>query len=523
MKHVDRYSFRYSFRFWPRSGVALLLLVALLAGCAGPTSEPEVTAAGSEPTGILEDGPYDLVLTGGRVMDPESGTDTILDVGIREGRVVALTIDSLDGTETIDVRGLVVAPGFIDLHAHGQDAVSSRLQALDGVTTQLDLEAGAYPVSTLVEDRRGEAIIHFGASVGHQGTRMAHFDGLELGHGATQPPESRSGAAEMRYAYAEASPQDIEALLELFDEGLRQGGLGFGLGIVYTPGASRKEIFQIFQHAAKRGVPIFVHMRGNVEVGPLGDVQEMLADAAATGASLHIVHINSSTDELAPVAMSMIRGARERGLDVTTEAYPYTAGSTLIQSALFDAWEGRSDEEYQQLEWPSTGERLNGESFARYRAQGGWVIMHTREEETNTWITAQPDIIVASDGIPFLYGPAHPRGSGTYARVLGHYARDQGALSLMEALAKMTILPAQRLEGFAPQMARKGRISLGADADLTIFDPETVIDRATYSQGDLPSEGIRHVLVEGTLVVRDGELQEGVFPGKAIVSQVTLE
>ena len=127
--------------------------------------------------------------------------------------------------------------------------------------------------------------------------------------------------------------------------------------------------------------------------------------------------------------------------------------------------------------------------------------------------------MVASDGIPFLYGPAHPRGAGTFSRILGHYSRDQQTIGLMDALKKMTLLPAQRVESIAPVMGNKGCVRLGADADITLFDPDTILDRSTYEQGDVPSQGIVHVLVSGTFVVRDGELVEGVFPGRAITSE----
>ena len=160
---------------------------------------------------------------------------------------------------------------------------------------------------------------------------------------------------------------------------------------------------------------------------------------------------------------------------------------------------------------------MGGSSYTKYQAQGGWVIIHGRNETTNEWIVAQPDVIVASDGIPFLYGPAHPRGAGTYARVLGHYARDRKALSLMVALRKMTLLPARRVETAAPAMKKKGRVQVGADADLTLFDPETIIDRSTYLKGDTPSQGIAHVLVGGTFVIKNSQIVEGVMPGKAIL------
>jgi dihydroorotase len=213
----------------------------------------------------------------------------------------------------------------------------------------------------------------------------------------------------------------------------------------------------------------------------------------------------------------MIRGAVGHGIDVTTESYPYTASATRIESALFDPWEDRTDAEYAQLQWPPTGERLDSESFRRYRNEGGWIIIHGRSEETSEWIVAQPDVMVASDGAPYFQEAVHPRGAGTFAKVLGYYVRERNALSLMDALAKMTLMPAERLSGVAPQMQKKGRIQVGADADITVFDPATIIDRATYVKADLPSGGIPYVLVGGTFVVYDGESVDGVYPGTAIL------
>lgn len=458
---------------------------------------------------------HDLVILHGRVMDPETSLDATRNVGVRDGEIVAVTEDALEGRDTIDATGLVVAPGFIDLHAHGQDSVSERLQALDGVTTALEMEIGVYPVAPWYASREGRTLLNFGATVSHPNARTKLLAGIDVGHQATLPPGVNESMGS-DIIYEELDGGRVAELAALMEGGLAEGGLGYGFGITYTPGASRTEILHLFESAAVHNVPVYVHLRAADEGGNLGPFQEVIANAAATGASLHIVHLNSSADESAMDAVSLVRGAHAQGLDVTTEAYPYTASSTFIESALFDPWEGLDDSEYQRLQWPGQAERLNTETFRQYREQGGWVVIHGRSEETNEWIVAQPDVIAASDGIPFLFLSVHPRGAGTFARILGHYSRDRGVISLMDALAKMTILPARRVEGAAPVMARKGRVQEGADADLALFDPETVLDMADYDAPATPSRGFMHVLVGGMPVVRDGSLVEGVFPGRAI-------
>ncbi len=475
-----------------------------------------VGAVGAAAIFWLRDGAaFDLVVVNGRVMDPETRLDAVRNVGIRDGAIAVVTEDALEGRDTIDAAGLVVAPGFVDLHAHGQDSVSEQLQALDGVTTALEMEIGVYPVAPWYESREGRTLLNFGATVSHPNARAKLLLDIDVGHQPTLPPgvnESMGSDA----IYEELDDAQVAELAALMEGGLDEGGLGYGFGITYTPGASRTEIFDLFESAAAHGVPAYVHLRAADEGGNLGPFQEVIADAAATGASLHIVHLNSSADESAMDAVALVRGAREHGLDITTEAYPYTASSTFIESALFDPWEGLDDSEYQRLQWPGQAERLNAQTFAQYREQGGWVVIHGRNEETNEWIVAQPDVIAASDGIPFLFLAVHPRGAGTFARILGRYSRDRGVISLMDALAKMTILPARRVEGAAPAMARKGRVQEGADADLAVFDAETVLDMADYDAPATPSRGFVHVLVGGTPVVRDGRLVDGVFPGRAI-------
>ncbi|HEX9004046.1 MAG TPA: amidohydrolase family protein [Blastocatellia bacterium] len=163
----------------------------------------------------------------------------------------------------------------------------------------------------------------------------------------------------------------------------------------------------------------------------------------------------------------------------------------------------------------ATGERLNAESFARYRKQGGLTVIHSIPEEIARLAVAHPQVMIASDGV-ITNGKGHPRGAGSYARVLGRYVREQKVLSLMDALRKMSLLPAQRLEKSSPVMRAKGRVKVGADADLIVFDPAAVIDRATFENPAQYSTGITHVLVNGTFVVRDERVVEGVTPGRGV-------
>jgi N-acyl-D-aspartate/D-glutamate deacylase len=212
----------------------------------------------------------------------------------------------------------------------------------------------------------------------------------------------------------------------------------------------------------------------------------------------------------------MVEGAQQRGLDVTMECYPYTAASTSLQSAIFDpGWQTRMGIDYKDVQWADTGERLTAETFEKYRKQGGIVVIYAIPAEAARVAVANPMVMIASDGMLITGPKVHPRGQGTFARVLGHYVREEKALDLMTALRKMTVMPAQRLEKRAPMFRDKGRIRAGADADIAIFDPEKVIDKATFDEPLQFSEGIPFVLVNGVAVVKNGQLAEGVFPGRA--------
>ncbi len=445
---------------------------------------------------------YDVVLANGRVMDPETNLDAIRHVGILAGRIAAVSASPLQGRTVVDVKGLVVTAGFIDLHSHGQTPENYKFKARDGVTTALELEVGVNPIAGWYAAREGHALINFGATSGHIPARMAVMHDT----GGLLPRD----AAANRPATAEERQQTID----LVRQGLDEGALGIGMGIAYTPKATREEILELFELAGQRRAPIYVHIRssGPVEPGAIDSLQEVLADALATSAPLHVVHITSMGLRQTPVLLRMIEGARQRGLDVTTEAYPYTAAETDLGSAVFDdGWQGRNgDISHRDLQWVATGERLTAESFPRYRKQGGFVIIHSIPEEIARLAVAHPLVMIASDGI-LENGKGHPRGAGTYARVLGRYVREQHALSLMDALRKMSLMPAQRLG-----IQSKGRLQVGADADITVLDPERVVDRATFENPAQYSEGIPHVLVGGVFVVRDGKFIDGVLPGRGV-------
>jgi dihydroorotase len=305
----------------------------------------------------------------------------------------------------------------------------------------------------------------------------------------------------------------MAAMELILREGLAQGAVAMGFGSAYTPGATMAEIERMFRVAAQGGVSAHIHMRGG-----LAGLRETIKAAAAAGARLHIVHVNSSAGNQIDGFLAAIQAARDAGQDVTTEAYPYGAGMTEIESALFDDWATYSDERLAQHQLVSTGERLTRKTFAQARKKGGTVIIHGRSEQQTRTAIASPLAMIASDGF-IENGRGHPRTSGTYAKVLGRYVRDEQVVTLMDALRRMTLEPARRLERRTPAMAKKGRVSVGADADLTIFDPATVIDRATYEDASIPSAGIPYVVVGGQVVVDRGQVTKA-RPGRAVRAPV---
>ena len=446
---------------------------------------------------------YDRVILGGRVMDPASGLDAVRNIGLRDGRIAMVTANAVRGRDTVDARGLIVAPGFIDIHAHGQTPETYRFQSLDGVTTSLELELGTSDVDRWYRERSAGERINYGVSIGHIKVRMA-----VMRDSGTVMPVSDG-------AYRAASPAEIAEIAKRIETGLKAGAVSIGAGFPYTPAATRDELVAVFRVAATAKTPLHVHIRPWV-----AGLRHALSLVDETNASLHVVHINSAGHAETPMMLAMIRDARARGRDVTTEAYPYPAGMTEIRSATIQDTYGPAPARLAELEWPPTGERLNRETFERYTRVGGPVVVHSNTEQMVTVAITSPLTAIASDAY-WQNGRGHPRTTGTFSKVLGRYVREAEALSLMEAINKMTLMPAQRLEPRVPAMQRKGRLRAGADADITIFDAATVMDRSTYREPSLAPVGIQHVIVNGVSVVANGSAVDGVAPGRAVRAPIT--
>ena len=462
---------------------------------------------------------YDIVLQGGRVIDPETKLDAIRNIGIIQNRIVQISSEPLQGKEVINVSGLVVAPGFIDLHVHGRTNVEQEYQLHDGVTTALDLEWGVENLGKWYESRKSKALINYGASVNWPFER---FKSMEKYQQAVQEANEQAETWESSIEKTgdlfpqsfteQLSPQEEERTHQNIRSSLEDGGLGIGVPIGYLPSTKPGEMYRVFELASELNALVYTHVR----IPNLLSVQEVIADATLSGAPLHIVHINSVSLDQIGLAVKMVQTAQDKGFDISTELYPYTAASTGLASAIFnEGWQERLGISYGDLQWVATGERLTKETFEAYRQKGGGVIVHLMKPE---WIKiglSAPGVMIASDGSSYSK-LAHPRTAGTFSKVLGKYVREEQVLDLNTAIEKMTLLPAKRLEDLSPMMRFKGRIQVGADADITIFNPATVIDKATFEEGLAFSEGIEYVMVNGTFVLKKGKTVLDVFPGNPV-------
>jgi len=451
------------------------------------------------PNVLLQSDDYDLVVRNGRVIDPESRLDGIRNVGIRGGRIASVSTSELRGRRILDAAGLVVAPGFIDIISHGHDLENDRLQLQDGVTTKLQMEAGALNVDEWYGLQLGKRMANYGCAASHAAARRSVMGD--------------------RWSEASSTDAEIAAMAIIVDRGLREGGLGVGFGLEYQPGTTRWEVLEMFRVAGKHGASCHVHTRYGTlleEQHNLTAISEVLSASLVSGAPIHIVHVPSMALGGTSRSLQVIEEAQRKGFDVTCDFYPYTAFATGISSEVFDVgWQTKFGIDYKDLQWAKTNERLTKESFEKYRKEGGTVIAHAIPEAAVQAAVKSRATMVGSDG-SLTDGTGHPRATGTFCRVLGHYSRDLGLIPLAEAVRKMTIMPARRFEKRCPEFKRKGRVQVGADADLSVFDPRSVIDRATFEKPAQTSVGMQWVLVAGKLAVDAGKLVEDSRLGRPL-------
>lgn len=484
---------------------------------------------------------YDVVIENGRVIDPETGLDDIRNIGISGDKIQMVSSEPLMGTKVIDASGLVVSPGFIDMHAHGQDILAGRVQAFDGVTTALELEAGMLPVSDYYDSTAKEGRpINYGASVNWGNARIATMLDVE--------PEADidwfiAAFGKKNWQTDIATPEQLEKIKAMVSEGLDQGGLGVGILIGYAPGTGYKEYFEMNKLAASRGVPTFTHARYLSMIEPRSSFQgmnEVIAAAAGTGAHTHIVHLNSISLRDIPAIGGMISTARESGLRVTTEAYPYGAGATGIGAAMFrgERWQERTGG-ITAGSFDVDGKRLTEEELDYYKAEkpNATTVVHFLEEDNveDMQFLEQSllfqDGVIASDGgdwriddvpLPQDLWPlpedawTHPRSAGTYAKFISTFVRERKQISLLEAIERVSFGPAKILQDSVPQMKQKGRIQAGADADIVVFNLNEIDDKATYEKPAQLSEGFEYVIVNGVLLIEQGNLDLNVLPGKPV-------
>jgi N-acyl-D-aspartate/D-glutamate deacylase len=443
----------------------------------------------------------DVAIVGGRVMDPTSGVDRVANVLIRGDRIVAITDGPVGADRVIDASGLVVAPGFVDILAGiPASREPQRYKIKDGVTTVIGMHGGPVDIEGWYRAFEAEgSLVNYGTAVGHSSVRQA------------------AGATDR---YAPATEAQLARMREIAGAAIEAGALGVGFGINYVPGASYEEVIAMFDVAARHGVPAHVHSRYKGSVFPqtiVQSLQEVITAAAVTGASAQIVHLASSGVGSMATSLAMIEGARRHGIDIMADIYPYLANSTRLESALYDpGWQERfGGITYDSIMLVETGERLNEETFRYWRERGATIITFFIPKDEMVMALKHPDVMVASDGV-IVGGKGHPRGAGTFARVVGRFVREEGYLPLMEALRKVTIMPAERLEEAAPSMRLRGRLGPGAYADITVFDPDRLIDRATYREPARYSAGVEYVLVNGVLILDRGEFVEGAAPGRPI-------
>ena len=493
---------------------------------------------------------FDILIRGGRVMDPETGRNEITDVAISGDRIMAIGQNLGTAARVIDAADRIVAPGFIDIHAHGQSIPADRMQAFDGVTTSLELEVGVLPVAPWYQmQAQTGRVLNYGTSAAWILARKAVIIGMNLSGGA--PLEMMgAGANDPRWVHDIATDDQVDRIIAMIREGIEAGAIGIGIPNAYADGAGVKEMVAVCQLAAQMATPTFTHVAYTADIDPQSSIEayiRLIGYAGATGAHMHICHLNSTSGTDIGRAVEILQKAQAQGLAVTVEAYPYGTGSTVISAAFYQDpdFPKRSGRGYDSLQVVATGHRYQSreEVLAAAAANPGELIL-THFLNTEGYGPQQPLLdlsvmypggAIASDAMPWVDAAgaiytgedwplpddvfSHPRSSGTFTRFFRKYVRERPLAGLMEAIAKCTLIPCQVIEGCAPAMRRKARLQVGCDADVIVFDPNVIGEEATFQHMNRPARGIQDLLVNGVPVISGGALMIEARPGRPIRSE----
>jgi N-acyl-D-glutamate deacylase len=486
-----------------------------------------------------------LVISGGRIVDPASGMDAIGDVALLDGKIAAVGTGLGGAERTIDATGLIVAPGFIDLHAHGQSIPADRMQAFDGVTTTLDLEAGVMPVSAWYQRQaRQGRVLNYGASTNWAFARI----GAMTGSNEESSLEAFGRAMrDRRWIDNIASDAEVAGILDHIARGLNEGGIGIGILNAYAPGAGVQELTAVCQLAAAHGVPTFTHVAYMSRIDPESAAEayiRLIGYAGATGAHMHICHFNSSSKTDIERCAALVAKAQEQGLPITVESYPYGTGSTVLAASFFSdpSFVERNGTGYDSIQRVTDGSRFrNREELLAAQAEepSTLVLWHVLDIENNQhhrdlldMAVLFPNGAIASDAMPWsmpdgsVYtgdawplpdeATSHPRSAGTFTRFLRQWVRERQMIPLLEGIRRCTLIPADILASSTPAMRAKGRLQPGADADVVVFDYDALTDRAEFNAMNRPAEGVRHLVVSGTPVISQGVMDVGIRPGQPV-------
>lgn len=484
-----------------------------------------------------------VLLRGGLVCDPGTDTASIMDVLIFRDRIVAVgnALHPPEHCEVIDVTGMIVGPGFIDLHSHVHSIAGQRLQAFDGVTSSLDLEVGIGPVSWAYESAAQQGRpLNYGFSASWSAAR-AH---VLLGDSGDFSFERTLALLGNPAWQRNSSPRELAGWLSVLETELEDGALGIGVLLGYAPDTNPAEFLAVAAVAASADAPVYVHVRDLIEINPntpIDGSEELVVAAGQSGGALHHCHVNSTSIRHLDRVSQMLGRSQREGARVTVEAYPYGAGSTSIGAAFLSP-EGLS------ARGLSPSSIIVAQSGHRISDESELLALRARSPEAECFIEwfneddpAQfrelmasfdlPGTIVASDSMPLVWadgqreslewplpagGRTHPRTAGTYSKSLRLLVRGLQRWDWLEAFRRCSYLPARILDPIAPSARRKGILGPGADADILVLDPKMYSDAATFLAPTRPARGVRHLLVNGTFVLRDGQLDENAFPGRAI-------